>query len=148
MPTADDFAGALCLVWVTAHYGPLGKGESMALSDEDQAPTRPSQTVPAPAADDPAWERLENQMGWYYRESCVHQRRCEGLGCSRATEAPTLRRYAAPFAWSNDAMRSSRRLNFWDEKDPLADLSTRLDGALPAYNCWGNATHFAGHGPA
>ena len=47
----------------------------MALSDEGQGPARPFQAVPAPAADDPTWERLEDQIGWYDGKSGMNQRR-------------------------------------------------------------------------
>lgn len=47
----------------------------MALSDEGQGSTRPVQPVPGPAEDDPTWDRLEDQIGWYDRKSSTNQRR-------------------------------------------------------------------------
>jgi Protein of unknown function (DUF4231) len=35
---------------------------------------QPVQAVPSPAPDDPTWERLEDQIGWYDRKSGSNQR--------------------------------------------------------------------------
>jgi hypothetical protein len=46
----------------------------MAVGDEGQGLARTFQAVPAPAAADPTWERLEDQIGWYDRKSGMNQR--------------------------------------------------------------------------
>src|SRR5208282_619517 len=51
----------------------------MALNDEGQGPARSLQPVSYPAADDPTWERLEDQLGWYDHKSGVNQRRYKWL---------------------------------------------------------------------
>jgi len=42
-------------------------------------PARPIEAVPAPAAEDPTWDRLEDQIGWYDRRSGDNQRRYKRL---------------------------------------------------------------------
>jgi hypothetical protein len=51
----------------------------MALSEEGPGPARPVQPVPLPRADDPTWDRLEDQLGWYDRKSTYNQRRYRWL---------------------------------------------------------------------
>lgn len=51
----------------------------MARREDGPAPTRPIEAVPPPAADDPTWERLEDQIGWYDRKSGDNQRRYKWL---------------------------------------------------------------------
>jgi hypothetical protein len=40
---------------------------------------RPVEAVPPPAPQDTTWERLEDQISWYDRNSGDNQRRCKGL---------------------------------------------------------------------
>ena len=42
-------------------------------------PTRPIEAVPTPVAEDPTWERLEDQISWYDRKSGDNQRRYKWL---------------------------------------------------------------------
>jgi hypothetical protein len=51
----------------------------MARREDGPAPTRPIEAVPPPAAEDPTWERLEDQISWYDRKSSDNQRRYKWL---------------------------------------------------------------------
>lgn len=51
----------------------------MARREDGPGPARPIEAVPAPAAEDPTWERLEDQIGWYDRRSGDNQRRYKRL---------------------------------------------------------------------
>ncbi len=51
----------------------------MARREDGPGPTRPIEAVPAPAPEDPTWERLEDQIGWYDRKSADSQRRYKWL---------------------------------------------------------------------
>jgi hypothetical protein len=51
----------------------------MAGLDDRPAPARPVEAVPPPAAEDPTWDRLEDQLGWYDRKSRDSQRRYKWL---------------------------------------------------------------------
>jgi hypothetical protein len=51
----------------------------MARREDGPGPARPIEAVPAPAAADPTWERLEDQIGWYDRKSSDNQRRYKRL---------------------------------------------------------------------
>jgi hypothetical protein len=51
----------------------------MARREGDPVPARPIKAVPAPAAKDPTWERLEDQIRWYDRKSGDNQRRYKWL---------------------------------------------------------------------
>lgn len=42
-------------------------------------PARPIEAVPPPEAEDPTWDRLEDQIGWYDRRSGDSQRRYKWL---------------------------------------------------------------------
>jgi hypothetical protein len=46
----------------------------MARREDGPGPARPIEAVPAPAAEDPTWERLEDQLAWYDRKSGENQR--------------------------------------------------------------------------
>ena len=46
----------------------------MSERDEGLGQVRPVEAVPAPAAEDPTWERLEDQINWYDRKSGQNQR--------------------------------------------------------------------------
>jgi hypothetical protein len=46
----------------------------MARQEDPPGPQRPIEAVPSPAPDDPTWERLEDQIGWYDRKSGTNQR--------------------------------------------------------------------------
>jgi hypothetical protein len=41
----------------------------MARREDGPGPLRPIEAVPPPAAEDPTWERLEDQIRWYDRKS-------------------------------------------------------------------------------
>ncbi|HZA30650.1 MAG TPA: DUF4231 domain-containing protein [Propionibacteriaceae bacterium] len=51
----------------------------MAARDDGPAPARSMEAVPPQAAEDPTWERLEDQLGWYDRRSRDNQRRYKWL---------------------------------------------------------------------
>jgi hypothetical protein len=51
----------------------------MARRGDGPGPARPIEAVPPPAAENPTWERLENQLGWYDRKSRYNQRRYQWL---------------------------------------------------------------------
>jgi hypothetical protein len=55
------------------------EGEAMAHREDGPGPARPIEVVPPPAAEDPTWERLEDQFGWYDRKSRDNQRRYQWL---------------------------------------------------------------------
>jgi hypothetical protein len=46
----------------------------MARREDGPGPARPVEAVPPPAAEDPTWERLEDQISWYDRKSKESQR--------------------------------------------------------------------------
>jgi Protein of unknown function (DUF4231) len=46
----------------------------MARRDDGPGGARPIEAVPEPAAEDPTWERLEDEIGWYDRRSGENQR--------------------------------------------------------------------------
>ncbi len=47
----------------------------MARRENGPGPARPIEAVPPVAAEDPTWERLQDQLGWYDRKSGDSQRR-------------------------------------------------------------------------
>jgi hypothetical protein len=47
----------------------------MGRREDRPGPVRSVEAVPAPSAEDPTWERLEAQIGWYDRKSGEHRRR-------------------------------------------------------------------------
>jgi hypothetical protein len=51
----------------------------MAAREDGPAPARPIDAVPPPAVEDPTWDRLEDQLGWYDRKSRDNQRRYKWL---------------------------------------------------------------------
>jgi Protein of unknown function (DUF4231) len=51
----------------------------MARREDGPGPARPIEAVPPPAVEDPTWERLEDQIGWYDRGSSNNQRRYKWL---------------------------------------------------------------------
>ena len=51
----------------------------MARREGGPGPARPIEAVPPPAAEDPTWERLEGQLGWYDRKSRDNQRSYQWL---------------------------------------------------------------------
>jgi hypothetical protein len=61
----------------------------MARREDGLGPARPIEAVPPPAAEDPTWERLDEQLGWYDRKSRDNQRRYQWLN------TPTGVRYLA-----------------------------------------------------
>lgn len=48
------------------------------------------EAVPPPAAEDPTWERLEDQLGWYDRKSGDNQRRYKWLKLLELAVAASL----------------------------------------------------------
>ncbi|CCQ47164.1 putative uncharacterized protein [Pseudarthrobacter siccitolerans] len=51
----------------------------MARREDGQEPARPITAVPAPAAEDPTWDRLEDQISWYDGKSADNQRQYKWL---------------------------------------------------------------------
>src|ERR1019366_591744 len=51
----------------------------MTYREDGPGPARQIEAVPPPAAADPTWERLEDQMSWYDRKSGDNQRRYKWL---------------------------------------------------------------------
>jgi Protein of unknown function (DUF4231) len=51
----------------------------MARREDGPGQARPIEAVPPPAPEDPTWERLEDQIGWYDRKSGDNQRRYKWL---------------------------------------------------------------------
>ena len=51
----------------------------MAGREDGLPPARPIEAVPPPAEEDPTWDRLEDQLGWYDRKSRNSQRRYKWL---------------------------------------------------------------------
>jgi hypothetical protein len=51
----------------------------MARREDGPGSARPIEAVPAAAAEDPTWERLEDQLNWYDRKSGDNQRRYKWL---------------------------------------------------------------------
>jgi hypothetical protein len=62
----------------------------MAGLDDRPAPARPVEAVPPPAAEDPTWDRLEDQLGWYDRKSRDDQRRYKWLKLLEIAVAASL----------------------------------------------------------
>ncbi len=51
----------------------------MARGEDGLGPARPIEAVPPPEEEDPTWDRLEDQIGWYDRKSSDSQRRYKWL---------------------------------------------------------------------
>jgi hypothetical protein len=51
----------------------------MTYREDGPGPARPIEAVPPPAAEDPTWERLEDQISWYDRKSGASQSRYKWL---------------------------------------------------------------------
>jgi hypothetical protein len=47
--------------------------------EDEPEPARPVEAIPSPAAADPTWDRLEDQISWYDRKSGDNQRRYKWL---------------------------------------------------------------------
>jgi hypothetical protein len=62
----------------------------MAASEDGPASARPIEAVPPPAVEDPTWERLEDQLGWYDRKSRDSQRRYKWLSLLQLAIAAAL----------------------------------------------------------
>src|SRR5215831_2255132 len=62
----------------------------MALPGETPGPSRPIGAVPQAAAEDPTWDRLEDQIGWYDRRSGDNQRRYKWLKLLEIAVAASL----------------------------------------------------------
>ena len=62
----------------------------MALPGETSGSSRPIGTVPPAAAEDPTWDRLEDQIGWYDRRSGDNQRRYKWLKLLEIAVAASL----------------------------------------------------------
>ncbi|MFJ5960527.1 DUF4231 domain-containing protein [Pseudarthrobacter oxydans] len=57
---------------------------------DEPGPARPIAAVPRPAADDPTWDRLEDQITWYDTKSSDNQRRYKWLKLLELADAATL----------------------------------------------------------
>ncbi len=62
----------------------------MAAHEDGPASARPIEAVPPPAVEDPTWERLEDQLGWYDRKSRDNQRRYKWLSLLQLAIAAAL----------------------------------------------------------
>ena len=62
----------------------------MALTGGTPGATRPIGAVPATPAEDPTWDRLEDQLGWYDRRSGDNQRRYKWLKLLEIAVAASL----------------------------------------------------------
>jgi len=62
----------------------------MARREDGPGAARPIEAVPAPAAEDPTWERLEDGIGWYDRRSSENQRLYKWLKLLELAVAATL----------------------------------------------------------
>src|SRR5262249_22743461 len=62
----------------------------MALPGETPSSSRPIGAVPPPAAEDPTWDRLEDQISWYDRRSSDNQRRYKWLKLLEIAVAASL----------------------------------------------------------
>ena len=62
----------------------------MVRSEDEPRPAQPIAAVPAPAAEDPTWDRLEDQISWYDRKSSDSQRRYKWLKLVELAVAATL----------------------------------------------------------
>jgi uncharacterized protein DUF4231 len=70
----------------------------VALSGEAPDPVPPAEAVPSPAAADPTWDRLEDQIGWYDRKSGDNQRRYKWLKLIEIALAAVLPVVAAVYS--------------------------------------------------
>jgi Protein of unknown function (DUF4231) len=81
----------------------------MARRGDEPGPVRPIEAVPAPAADDPTWERLEDQIGWYDRKSGDNQRwykRLKLLELAVAASLPVVAGIHSP-VWVTGALAAA-----------------------------------------
>jgi hypothetical protein len=62
----------------------------MARREDGPGPARPIEAVPPQAAEDPTWERLEDQINWYDRRSGDSQRRYQWLKLLELAVAASL----------------------------------------------------------
>ena len=62
----------------------------MAHQIETPGSARPVEAVPAPAEEDPTWERLEGQISWYDQKSANNQRRYKWLKLLEIAVAASL----------------------------------------------------------
>jgi Protein of unknown function (DUF4231) len=62
----------------------------MTYREERPAPTRPIEAVPPPPAENPTWERLEDQISWYDSKSGHNQRRYKRLKLLELAVAASL----------------------------------------------------------
>jgi hypothetical protein len=62
----------------------------MARREDGLDAVRPVEAVPLPAAEDPTWARLEDQIGWYDRKSNNNQRRYKWLKLLELAVAASL----------------------------------------------------------
>src|SRR6266516_2189350 len=68
----------------------LQRPEGTRMTYREDGPARPVEAVPPPAAEDPTWERLEDQLGWYDRKSGDNQRRYKWLKLLEIAVAASL----------------------------------------------------------
>jgi hypothetical protein len=62
----------------------------MARHEDGAGPARPIEALPPVAAEDPTWERLEDQISWYDRKSGDNQRRYKWLKLLELAVAASL----------------------------------------------------------
>ena len=62
----------------------------MTYREERPGPARPIEAVPSPAAQNPTWERLEDQINWYDSKSGHNQRRYKRLKLLEIAVAASL----------------------------------------------------------
>lgn len=67
----------------------------MASRDDGPGSVRPMEVVSPPAAEDPTWQRLEDQLGWYDRKSGDNQRWYKRLKLLELAVAAALRWWRA-----------------------------------------------------
>ena len=62
----------------------------MTYREDEPGPARPIEAVPRPAAEDPTWERLEDQIRWYDRKGGDNQRSYKWLKLLEIAVAASL----------------------------------------------------------
>src|SRR5215210_8383925 len=65
-------------------------GGSMVGGKDAAGPARPLEAVSGRAADDPTWDRLEDQLNWYDRKSSENQRHYKWLKLLELSVAAVL----------------------------------------------------------
>src|SRR5438105_1696098 len=87
----------------------------MTYREDGPGPARPIEAVPPPAAEDPTWERLEDQISWYDRKSGASQSRstaCNDGAAGRhgdASRLPLSGAQSSGPSWNEPRLRRSDR---------------------------------------